>query len=144
MKIIAALFYFALSLFGCDVGRSTFVDRISTEGAADFLYSKTTVEGGVARFECLRSASGECHYTVFPRECASAASSKGKRSVLCQNEPVERFAVANGDSLQIRGLRDFRLCVSTESKTPGPECEMPRPMEAPLHAFARPLAWSSL
>lgn len=126
MKLMA-LFYFVLSLFGCDVDGSTFVTRTSVDGA-DTLYSKAHVEAGVARFECLRSASGRCYYTVFPRDCASTRGSTDKRADSCLSEPVERFAIANGDSRQIPGLQSFRLCVSAEDGAPGPDCEVPEPI----------------
>ncbi|HZX79200.1 hypothetical protein [Lysobacter sp.] len=123
---LSALFFYVLSLFGCDVGRDTFVDRISIDGA-QALYSKATVEAGVARFECVRSASGQCVYTLFPRECDGAnASAKGKAD--CLSQPIEQFVVANGDTRQIAGLRDFRLCVSDEHAAPGPGCQVPQPM----------------
>lgn len=122
---LPALLYFVLSLFGCDVGRSTFVDRISVDGA-HALYSRATVEAGVARFECLRSATGHCYYTVFPRDCG-AGSAKGGA---CNEPPLQRFAVANGDSRQIAGLHDFRLCVSDRYATPEAGCRMPEPTAA--------------
>lgn len=123
---LSALFYFVLSLFGCDVGQSTFVDRISVDGV-QALYSKATVEAGVARFECLRSASGHCYYTLFPRDCTASPAAGGKRDANCLSRPIERFAVANGDTRQITGLRDFRLCVSGEYGTPEAGCQMPQP-----------------
>lgn len=122
---LSALFFYVLSLFGCDVGRDTFVDRISIDGAQS-LYSKATVEAGVARFECLRSVSGQCHYTVFPREC-DAATPSAKDKVDCTSRPIEQFAVANGDSRQIAGLRDFRLCVSDGRAAPAPGCQASQP-----------------
>lgn len=125
---LSALLYFLLSLFGVDVGRSTFVDRVSIDGA-QVVYSRATVEAGVARFECLRSASGQCHYTLFPRECAPPAAN-AKQAADCLARPVERFAVANGDSRQISGLHDFRLCVSDEAGTSGRDCQVPEPMAA--------------
>jgi hypothetical protein len=118
----SALLYFVLSLFGCDVGRSTFVDRIGDDGV-HALYSRATVEAGVARFECLRSASGHCYYTVLPRDCDA-----GRRG--CSDEPLRRFAVANGDSRQIVGLHDFRLCVSDRDATPEADCRLPQPTVA--------------
>jgi hypothetical protein len=122
---LSALFFYVLSLFGCDVGRDTFVDRVSIDGA-QALYSKATVEAGVARFECVRSASGQCHYTLFPRECdAAGASTKGNAD--CLSRPIQQFAVANGDSRQIAGLRDFRLCVSDGQAAPAPGCQAPQP-----------------
>jgi hypothetical protein len=128
MKLMALL-YFVLSLFGCDVGSSTFVHRIVVDGA-DMLYSKAYVESGVARFECLGSASGQCHYTLFPRECETASAATGARAGNCLVEPVERFAVAKGDSRQIPDLPSFRLCVSADEGAPGPDCEMPEPIAA--------------
>jgi len=119
-----ALLYFLLSLFGCDVGRSTFVDRIVHDGATA-LDSRTVVEAGVARFECLSSASGQCYYTLFPRECATAHA-KGEDAG-CLAKPIQRFAVADGDTRQIAGLRDFRLCVSDEDVAAGAGCRVQAP-----------------
>ena len=117
-----ALLYFVLSLFGCDVGKSTFVDRIVHDGATA-LDSRTVVEAGVARFECLRSASGQCYYTVFPRECSAARA----KDAGCLARPIRRFAVADGDTRQIAGLRDFRLCVSDQDAAAGAGCRAPEP-----------------
>lgn len=134
MNKLIALIYFVLSLYGCDAGGGTYITRVRADGA-DTLYSKATAQSGVARFECLRSASGQCYYTVFPHDCAStpgraAGSSTGQRTDRCGSEPVERFAIASGDSRQIPGLQNFHLCVSTEDETPGPDCEMPKPLAA--------------
>lgn len=117
-----ALLYFLLSLFGCDVGKSTFVDRIVHDGATS-LDSRTVVEAGVARFECLSSASGQCYYTLFPRDC----SASNKKDAGCQVKPIRQFAVADGDTRQIAGLRDFRLCVSDENGAAAPGCLVPEP-----------------
>ncbi len=122
----SALIYFVLSLFGCDVGRSTYVDRISVDGA-HALYSRATVEAGVARFECLRSRSGQCYYTLFPSDCAATSA---KTAAGCLTKPIERFAVANGDTRQIPGLQRFRLCVSDEELAQGAGCQMPEPTAA--------------
>ncbi len=124
---LSALFYFVLSLFGCDVGRSTFVDRVIVDGG-QALYSKATVEAGVAHFECVRSASGHCHYTLFPRDCEAAPAAANRRASACESAPIERFVVANGDSRQITGLGDFRLCVSAGNRVEKTDCSMPGPM----------------
>ena len=129
MNKLIALCYFVLSLYGCDVGGSTFVTRTHADGT-DTLYSKAVVQGGVARFECLRSASGQCYYTLFPRDCASTPAPTGKPIAGCLSEPVERFAVAEGDSRQIPGLQRFHPCVSAEDRTPGADCEVPEPLAA--------------
>lgn len=131
MNKLIALCSFALSLYGCDVGDSTFVHRTHTDGT-DTLYSTVVAQPGVARFDCLRSASGQCYYTLFPRDCAlpaARASKTGNGSTNCA-APVERFAVAQGNSRQIPGLPRFRPCVSAEDATPRPDCEVPQPMAA--------------
>lgn len=133
MNKLIALCYFVLSLYGCDVGGSTFVHRTIVDGN-DTLYSKVVAQPGVARFECVRSASGQCHYTLFARDCAPAAGSTpgstGKRSDRCGSEPVERFAIATGGSRQIPALPRFHVCVSVEAGAPGPDCEVPEAMAA--------------
>ena len=123
MKLIA-LIYFALSLFGFDIGGSTYVTRTTVDGT-DTLYSQTTTHAGVARFDCLRSASGTCHYPVFPRDCRPALVAVSTQRDRCGSTPIERFAVAKGESRQIAGLQDFRLCVSDEGGTTERECEAP-------------------
>lgn len=129
MNRLIAIFYFVLSLYGCDVGGSTFVDR------SDTLYSRVVAQAGVARFECLRSSSGQCHYTVFPRGCTSAsgaASAPGTARIDgCRPEPLDRFAIAAGDSRQIPGLHRFRPCVSAADAMPGPDCDLPDPVATP-------------
>ena len=128
MNRLIAIFTFVLSLYGCDVGGSTFVDR------TDSVYSKVVAQAGVARFECLRSSSGQCHYTVFPRECAAAswwAFVPGAVPVDdCRREPLERFAIAAGNSHQIPGLQRFRPCVSAQDTPPRPDCDLPAPVAA--------------
>lgn len=137
MNKLIAVCYFVLSLYGCDVGGSTVVHRAQTDGS-DILYSKVVAQPGVTRFECVRSASGRCYYTVFPRDCASApgsaarstsgsatesaTKSTSKRIGRCPAAPVERFAIASGDRRQIPGLPSFHLCVSAEDAVPGPDC----------------------
>ena len=131
MNKLIVLCYFVLSLFGSDVGGTTFVHRASLDGG-DALYSKAYVQAGVARFECLGSESGQCHYTVYPRGCAPAAAGAvaAGQTGACHAEPVQRFAIARGDSRQITGLRDFSLCVSADGGMRGPDCEAAEPVAA--------------
>ncbi|GGK10864.1 hypothetical protein [Luteimonas terricola] len=120
MNKLLALCYFVLSLFGFNGGGATFVHRVSADDG-DVLHSRTQVQAGVARFECLRSASGQCHYTVYPRSCTPAmvaAQASG-----CGGVSIQRFVIAGGDSRQVSGLHDIRLCVSADGGTRGPDCE---------------------
>ena len=124
MNILIAAVYTVLALFGSDLGSQTFVDRIRVDGA-DVLVSKVVTQPVVSRFECVRSASGQCYYTLFPRDCASTstATSSGARATGCLSTPVTQFALARGDRRRISALPGFRLCVSTDASVAGPDCE---------------------
>lgn len=130
MNKLIALCYFVLSLYGCDVGGNTLVYRTQTNGA-DMVYGKVVTQAGVARFECVRSASGVCHYSLFARDCAPArgprAAPGGKD---CLSRPIESFAIANGDRRLIPGLQPFRVCVSAQDGANVQDCKVPEPMEA--------------
>ncbi len=136
MDKLIALCCFVLSLFGCEVGGSSFVHRTSADGR-DVIHAKAHVQAGVARFECLDSESGQCHYAVYPRECSShraplAAAAAAGGAVAgpvggCDAAPLQRFAIATGDSRQITGLRDFILCVSADGGVRGRDCEAVEP-----------------
>jgi hypothetical protein len=122
MNILIAAVYSVLALFGSDLGSQTFVDRIRVDGA-DVLVSKVVTQPVVTRFECLRSTSGRCYYTLFPRDCAPTST---PHSYGCRSTPVEQFALANGDRRQIQALPDFRVCVSPDATIAGPDCALPR------------------
>lgn len=130
MNKLIALCYFVLSLYGCDVGSSTSVYRAQANGS-DVLYSKVVTQAGIARFDCVRSASGQCHYRVFSRECASSSGGPGQTSpARCVTKPIESFAIANGDSRMIPGLQTFSVCVSAEDGTEQADCRMLEPVAA--------------
>ena len=70
MKIFIAVIAYALSLFGIDVGSHIRTDRVQSNGA-DVLYSQVVSQPTGTRFECVRSASGQCYYTVFAQQCTT-------------------------------------------------------------------------
>jgi hypothetical protein len=120
MKTFCAILLYALSLFGIDVGGHVRIDRVRSNGT-DVLYSKVVSQPTGTRFECLSSASGRCYYTVFVQECAAVAPAPGKAAA-CQLKP-ERFALAGGGSRQAPALPDLHLCVSTQARTTGRDCQ---------------------
>lgn len=101
MDTLLALLAFLASLFGYGDRHDTVVHRI-TDGGVDRLLSRATLLEGSARFECLRSASGTCHYLVLPPRCLAPER--------CA-ERGRRFDVAAGASRQVAALSAFRLCV---------------------------------
>ncbi|MDB6164301.1 MAG: hypothetical protein JWL98_1733 [Xanthomonadaceae bacterium] len=118
MNALSTLLYFVLSLFGVDLGSHVYIDRIRADGT-DTLYSKVVAQPTVTRFECLRSASGQCYYTVFASDCAASGSTSAAE---CVRKPVEHFALARGGIRQIAALPTFRLCVSSEAGIARPDC----------------------
>ncbi len=133
MNKLIAILSFALSLYGCDIGGNTTIHRSSADGS-DVLYSKVVAKPGYARFECLTSASGQCFYTLYPRGCATAPTAAARPTetphARCATTPVERFALASGQSRQIPALSAFRMCVSTDADAAIPGCEPPEALAA--------------
>ena len=119
MKTVLAILVYTLSLFGIDVGSKIRIDHIQDHGT-DVLYSEVVAQPTGTRFECVRSASGQCYYTVFAKECTTP----GRRPPTdCLDQPVKRFALADGDSRQVPSLPSMRMCVSADAKVRGPGCE---------------------
>ena len=112
MSKFIALLQFLLALSGCSVGGTTYTNRIESEHAQ--LLSKAHVQDGVARFNCVESSSGRCHYIVYPDACAGRAD--------CRLAPLQRFVVPRGESRQVAGLVDFRPCVATTGAAMGADC----------------------
>lgn len=118
MRNLIAAMYFLLALFGCEIGGTTTVTRSIVDGM-DIIHSKTRIQGGIARFECLASASGECHYTLFPDQCASANGD-------CTKRPIDRFALPKGERREIVGLPAFDACVTPDDTERQADCSAVR------------------
>lgn len=112
-NLIAAI-YFLLALFGYDGGGTTVITRSSIDGA-DVIYSRTRTMVGIARFECIASASGECHYTLFPRQCASLHGN-------CGDRPMDRLTVPVGGKREVVGLPAFDACVTQGNAVTQRDC----------------------
>jgi len=112
MSKLIALFQFLLALAGFSSGGTTWTSQVHDNGQV--LSSRAHAQDGVARFECLDSSSGLCHYTLYPQHCAGNA---------CADKPLQRFAVARGATRQIAGLPGFRLCVDSADAALGPDCK---------------------
>ena len=113
MSKFIALLQFLLALSGCSLGGTSFTSRI--DSGHEQLTSKAQVQDGVARFNCVESSTGNCHYTLYPDACAGKAD--------CQLAPLQRFSVARGESHQIAGLVDFRPCVTTKATAMAADCQ---------------------
>ena len=115
MRNLLALVYFLLALIGCDGGGTTWTARASLDGQ-DVLHARTRLHAGVARFECIASASGRCHYALFAQACAPQPAA-------CQAAPFERFSLAVGESREVVGLPDrFQPCAGTSDAIAHADC----------------------
>jgi hypothetical protein len=112
MTKLIALLQFLLALAGIHSGGTTWTSQVHDHGQV--LSSRAHAQDGVARFECLDSSSGRCHYTLYPQRCAGTG---------CNAPPLRSFDVASGEAKQIAGLSGFRLCVDGTDTAPGPDCK---------------------
>jgi hypothetical protein len=109
MRNLFAAVYFLLALFGCESGGTTMITHSISNGV-DLLHAKTRIKAGVARFECLASVSGECHYTLLPDKCEATDAP-------CMEKPIDRFVMKAGESREVVGLPRFSACVSQDVST---------------------------
>jgi len=106
MSLLRVACVAVLALAGCEKYGDTSITRTHANGV-DTLYSKSTVVDGEARFQCIASSSGHCHYLVLDPACSTDAA--------CTTPPLRRFAVAAGKTEAMRGLPNgFRQCVSQD------------------------------
>lgn len=115
MDTLLAILFQLLALAGVDVGGATFVNRATSNGTTT-LESRAEVSSGVARFQCMRSATGHCHYAVLPARCTGAGRAPWPTS-RCPTDAVERFSLAAGESRRVAGLARFELCVGGDPAT---------------------------
>lgn len=115
MRNVLALLYYVLAVVGCSSGKVTEI-RSEMDGR-DIVHGKIVQNAGVAKFECLASSTGLCHFELFDPACTDPTAQ-------CDKLP-ERFAVAQGASREIVGLAaGFRPCVSAQGDAAGPDCKL--------------------
>jgi hypothetical protein len=135
MRNLIATLYFLLSLLGCDGGGTTLASRATVDGE-DVVYGKARIQAGIVRFECVRSASGECHYTVFPRDCRRDPSPASPPRA-CAPLPPEHFSLKAGTSREVVGMSPaFDLCVSPDARKLTADCKVAAVAGAPAAAAA--------
>ncbi|WMJ67668.1 hypothetical protein [Stenotrophomonas sp. 24(2023)] len=101
-----------LAIAGCDRpgtgSTSTSITHVRANGV-DTVHSKVTVTGGIARFDCIASRSGRCHYLVLDPRCSVDAA--------CDQPPLRRLEVEAGKTTEVTGLpKGFQQCVSDVQK----------------------------
>ncbi|MGJ7902308.1 hypothetical protein [Lysobacter sp. 1R34A] len=126
MRNLTALLYYLFALLGCDMGATTIVHRASADGV-DIIDSEVRITDRIARFECLASRSGQCHYVLFHDDCVAVAGMgrpPGTNAEPCASRAFERFAMAAGTDKEVIGLEPgFKLCVSAEDQAMTADCK---------------------
>jgi hypothetical protein len=113
MGKLATLFWFALSLAGCQPPGQTTIVQSSVNGRAT-LHSEVNVAQGVATFRCIASSSGACHYALYAGDCHGGA---------CTGKPAHAFGLPVGqrlvDASQPTG---FTPCVGVSAEAATAAC----------------------
>lgn len=118
MQLLTSLLYCLLALVGCHERAGTTIITRATEGGADTFFSKTVASPDTARFHCLASSSGRCHYLVYEPQCDGAAA-----TTACARHELERFDLAVGQERELQGLAvGFRQCAGAAGDDLRPGC----------------------
>jgi len=122
MQLFISLFSFLLTLVGWNPQHGVTTLSVSSVDGVQVNSTKAVVNGGDARFDCLRSASGRCHYVVFAGGCDQAGAD-GQREPSCAPAVNDRFVLRAGESRQLHALPgSVRYCMDHQSMPAGPGC----------------------
>lgn len=123
MRLLISLVSFLLTLAGCDPRPGITTLTISSVDGVRINSAKTTVSDGVARFECLHSASGRCHYVVFTRDCKASSPGAAEAAVQCSATVLARFELEAGASRAVSDVpADVVYCVDHDTVPVAPGC----------------------
>jgi hypothetical protein len=119
MRFLTSLCSFLLTLIGCHPQPGTTTLTFSSVDGVGINSTKARIADGQARFECLKSASGKCHYVVFLSDCAPSAAAPGA----CATTRLQQFTLAAGEAREITGLpAGIKHCFSHERMPMAPDC----------------------
>ena len=120
MRLLISLVSFALSLIGCDPPAGVATLSVSSVDGLEINFTKTTLAEGSARFECLYSAGGRCHYLVFVRDCAAP---RAEAEADCPVRTLRRFHLDAGAHLQLDDLPPgAAFCVGHGTRPVAADC----------------------
>lgn len=123
MRLLMSFLSFLLTLAGWHPQPGITTLSVSSVDGVQVNSTKAVVNGGDARFECLRSASGRCHYVVFAGGCKPAGSQATGVAKDCATLRVQRFVLQAGQSRELRALPgSVRYCIDHQAMPAGPGC----------------------
>lgn len=122
MRILVSLISFLFTLAGCDPQPGTTTMTFASVDGVEINSTKSRInDDGEARFECLKSATGRCHYLVFVETCAAAKASAADTA--CTTRVLEQFTLVAGKVKELHGLpAGVRHCLDHEAMPKTAEC----------------------
>ena len=107
---------FLPALIACHGSGTTIQSTSSDEGGQSA--SWVHIAKGVGRFECRKSATGNCHYVLYVQQCAPDAPLAG-----CSARVIRTFTLAAGQSRDVQGLpAKVRMCQDHHAMPVAPDC----------------------
>lgn len=123
MRILISLISFLLTLVGFNPQAGTTTLTFSSIDGVGINSTKARIADGNARFECLQSASGSCHYVVFTSAC-ERADERADFVDTCSTRVVETFTLAAGNVRELTGLpAGVKHCLGHDAMPVAPDCE---------------------
>jgi hypothetical protein len=114
MTKLAALFWFALSLFGCNPHGQTVIVQSSTNGQQT-LRSEVDILHGISTFRCFAISRCVWHFDHYAVNC------RGTRG--CTRKPIQAFGLPVGQRLvDTDQPPGFVHCVGVSADTAQDEC----------------------
>jgi len=123
MRILISLVSFLLTLVGFNPQAGTTTLTFSSVDGVGVNSSKARIADGNARFECLQSASGSCHYVVFLSSCKKSDTRANAAMGACTTTVVQQFTLAAGNVKEFTHLpTGVKHCLSHEAMPVAPDC----------------------
>ncbi len=121
MHFLIVILYFLLALFGWDGWGAHTIATHAFDHGTEVLYSETSITPVLARFSCIASATGACHYRLFSAHCAQSV--RPASTPTCQQAPFHKLIVATGKRAELVGLpANFTFCVKQNASPPDVPC----------------------
>ncbi|MEP7186550.1 MAG: hypothetical protein ABI767_12010 [Rhodanobacter sp.] len=121
MHYLIAAIYFLFALFGWDGWGAQTIATHAFDHGTEVLYSEASVTPVLARFSCVSSATGECHYRFFSAHCDQPMHTASVPA--CQRKPYHELVVATGNRTELARLpANFTFCVNQDALPPDVPC----------------------
>ena len=113
--IRASLAIFATAfLSGCAI-------HINDDGRGETKPRTTPI---ASNFQCVQSATGQCHYALYTSRCNTVEGGGGKPATSCNYQVFEEFTVAVGQTRAVRRLPEgYKQCMKPDAMPNVPNCD---------------------